>query len=103
MTKLTNVLLKSAMSLPSVKKSKAFAMKKILFAVAFFLAAHSYAQQPFSDCVQKKWHYISAKDERGKDFKKVAVTDVLSIKTYNGQNKFRYDIAQENIHAAGTW
>lgn len=78
-------------------------MKKILFAVLLFFAVHSIGQQSLFDCVQKKWHYVSAKDEQGKDFKKVAATDILSIKTYNGQNKFRYDIAQENIHASGTW
>src|SRR5204863_547585 len=77
---------------------------KIFFAIlALVFAAHSIAQQSLSECVQKKWHYVSAKDEKGKDFKKVAKTDILSIKTYNGQNKFRYDIAQENIHASGTW
>lgn len=79
-------------------------MKKILFVVLLsFLAAHSYAQQPLADCIRKNWHYVSAKDEKGKDFKKISATDVLSIKIYNGENKFRYDIAQENIHASGTW
>ena len=79
-------------------------MKKIFFAIlALVFAAYSIAQQSLSDCVQKKWHYVSAKDEKGKDFKKVAKTDILSIKTFNGQNKFRYDIAQENIHSSGTW
>src|SRR5689334_21110393 len=79
-------------------------MKKILFAVIlFFFAAQSYGQQPLSECIKKTWHYVSAKDSMGKDFKKVSSTDVLSIKTYEGQNKFRYDIAQENIHASGTW
>ena len=79
-------------------------MKKIFFAIlALVFAAYSIAQQSLSDCVQKKWHYVSVKDAQGKDFKKVAKTDILSIKTFNGQNKFRYDIAQENIHASGTW
>lgn len=78
-------------------------MKKILFAVLlFFFAAQSHAQQ-LSECVQKTWHYVSAKDAQGKDFKKVAPTDVLSIKTFEGQNRFRYDIAQENIHSSGYW
>jgi hypothetical protein len=79
-------------------------MWKILFVVLLsFFASHSSGQQSLSECVQKKWHYVSAKDEQGKDFKKVAATDILSIKTYDGKNKFRYDIAQENIHASGTW
>ena len=79
-------------------------MRKILFAVLlFFFAAHGNAQQSLSECDKKTWHYVSAKDAQGKDFKKVAATDVLSIKTYEGQNRFRYDIAQENIHASGTW
>src|SRR6186713_1211605 len=79
-------------------------MQKIFFAVMLSLFAKgSFAQQSLSECVQKKWHYVSAKDEQGKDFKKILATDILSIKTYNGQNKFRYDIAQENIHASGTW
>src|SRR6266496_2875931 len=79
-------------------------MKKIFFAIlALVFATHSIAQQSLSECVQKKWHYVSAKDAQGKDFKKVAKTDILSIKTFNRQNKFRYDIAQENIHASGTW
>jgi len=76
--------------------------KLFLAALLFCFAAHSYGQS-LSDCVQKKWHYVSAKDAQGKDFKKVAATDVLSIKTFEGQHKFRYDISQENIHASGTW
>jgi len=77
-------------------------MRKIIFLLLFF-ATYSIAQQSLSECIQKTWHYVSAKDKDGKDFKKVAKTDVLNIKMYNGQNKFRYDIAQENIHASGTW
>lgn len=79
-------------------------MKKLPFVIVLFLfAAHGNAQQALSECVQKTWHYVSAKDAQGKDFKKVAPTDVLSIKTYEGKNKFRYDIAQENIHSWGYW
>jgi hypothetical protein len=79
-------------------------MRKIFFvALLIFFAAFAWNKSALYDCVQRTWHYVSAKDEQGKDFKKVAATDVLSIKTYNGQNRFRYDIAQENIHASGTW
>ena len=79
-------------------------MRKIFFsAVLFFLAACTGSKPVLYDCVQKNWHYVSARDEHGNDFKKVSATDILSLTDDKGKNNFKYDIELENIHASGTW
>ena len=78
-------------------------MWKIFFAAVLFLSACDSSKQTLYNCVQKNWHYVSATDEQGNDFKKVSVTDILSLTGDNGKNNFKYDIELENIHASGTW
>src|SRR5262245_3166370 len=73
-------------------------MIRIFFAaILIFLGACGKAS--LYDRVQRNWHYMSAKDSLGNDFKKVSTADILSLTAHN----FQYDIAQENIHASGTW
>lgn len=74
-------------------------MWKIFFVAVLFLFSACGGKKTLYDSVQKNWHYVSAKDEQGNDFKKVSATDIMSLNT----NNFRYDIEQENIHASGTW
>ena len=78
-------------------------MLRLLLAALLFLSACSNKQLTLYESVQKNWHYVSAKDSLGNDFKRVSSSDVLSLKSDNVKNNFKYDIEAENIHASGTW
>ena len=78
-------------------------MGKVFFAAVLFLFACNSSKPTLYECVQHNWHYISAKDTQGNDFKKVSSTDILSLGSDNVHNNFKYDIEAENIHASGTW
>lgn len=79
-------------------------MKKgFLFTGLLFLFACNSDKPALLNSVTRSWHYVSAKDSLGNDFKKVSEKDILLLTNDNGKNNFKYDIENENIHAAGTW
>ncbi|MBK5286078.1 MAG: Na+ dependent nucleoside transporter [Bacteroidia bacterium] len=79
-------------------------MKKAFFVVAvLFLFSCSNNKPTLLNSVTRSWHYVSAKDSLGNDFKKVSEKDILRLTRESGKNNFNYDIETENIHASGTW